>query len=197
MTTKNRVNRREQILQALAHMLENQHGQRITTARLAAQVGVSEAALYRHFPSKARMFEGLIEFMEETILTRINRIFEEEKDTVERSLQIVRLVIGFAELNPGLSRILTGDVLLGENERLRQRTSQLMDKIELQLKQVLRERKLREGKSFAFDEAVLANYIMAYLEGRIAQYVRSDYQRKPSQNLDQHLSFIRSQLMSV
>ncbi len=180
MPATKRSNRKEQILQALAQMLETSPGQRITTAKLAQEVGVSEAALYRHFPSKARMFEGLIEFIENTLLSRINIILDNEKDTQSRIYNILLLLLGFAEKNPGITRILTGDALQGEQERLRSRIQSLFEKLETQLKQVLRERKLREGKTFAIDEALLANYLLAFVEGKMNQFVRSDFKLKPT-----------------
>ena len=122
MATTKRPNRKEDILQALAAMLQSHAGQRITTAALAAQVGVSEAALYRHFPSKARMFEGLIDFIEDTLLSRINAIVQEHKQTEQRIELIMQLLLIFAERNPGICRILTGDALQGEQERLQERT---------------------------------------------------------------------------
>ncbi|WP_406609913.1 nucleoid occlusion factor SlmA [Agarivorans sp. JK6] len=195
MAGKPKSNRREQILQALARMLETSHGQRITTASLAKEVGVSEAALYRHFPSKARMFEGLIEFIEETLLSRINLIQEEQKDTLNRCQHILMLLLGFAERNPGLSRILTGDALQGEHERLRARVSILFDKIEVQLKQVLRERRLREGQGFLIEENSLATLLLAYTEGRISQYVRSEFKLEPTAQFDTHWGFLKQQLM--
>ncbi|WP_432455387.1 MULTISPECIES: nucleoid occlusion factor SlmA [unclassified Agarivorans] len=195
MAGKPKSNRREQILQALARMLETSHGQRITTANLAKEVGVSEAALYRHFPSKARMFEGLIEFIEETLLSRINLIQEEQKDTLNRCQHILMLLLGFAERNPGLSRILTGDALQGEHERLRARVSVLFDKIEVQLKQVLRERRLREGQGFLIEENSLATLLLAYSEGRISQYVRSEFKLAPTEQFDIHWGFLKQQLM--
>ncbi|BEU05288.1 nucleoid occlusion factor SlmA [Agarivorans sp. OAG1] len=195
MAGKPKSNRREQILQALARMLETSHGQRITTASLAKEVGVSEAALYRHFPSKARMFEGLIEFIEETLLSRINLIQEEQKDTLNRCQHILMLLLGFAERNPGLSRILTGDALQGEHERLRARVSILFDKIEVQLKQVLRERRLREGQGFLIEENSLATLLLAYTEGRISQYVRSEFKLEPTAQFDTHWGFLKQQLV--
>lgn len=118
MAGSKKSNRREEILQALAQMLESTEGaSRITTAKLAKQVGVSEAALYRHFPSKARMFEGLIEFIEEALMTRINRILDDEKDTLERIRMVMHLILAFSERNPGLTRILSGHALMFENER--------------------------------------------------------------------------------
>jgi TetR/AcrR family transcriptional regulator len=139
------LSRREQILQALALMLEEDSGKRITTAALARQVGVSEAALYRHFPSKARMFEGLIEFIEASLFERIRRILDDEPSALARCETIVQLVLAFAEKNPGLSRLMDGDVLTGETARLRTRMSQLFERLETQFKQVLREAELREG----------------------------------------------------
>ncbi|MGY5451324.1 nucleoid occlusion factor SlmA [Agarivorans sp. MS3-6] len=195
MAGKPKSNRREQILQALARMLETSHGQRITTASLAKEVGVSEAALYRHFPSKARMFEGLIEFIEETLLSRINLIQEEQKDTLNRCQHILMLLLGFSERNPGLSRILTGDALQGEHERLRARVSVLFDKIEVQLKQILRERRLREGQGFLIEENSLATLLLAYTEGRISQYVRSEFKLVPTAQFDVHWGFLKQQLI--
>ena len=180
MPATKKSNRKEQILQALAQMLETSPGQRITTAKLAAEVGVSEAALYRHFPSKARMFEGLIEFIEDTLLSRINLILENEKESQTRVYNILLLLLTFAEKNPGITRILTGDALQGEQERLRERVQSFFEKLETQLKQVLRERKLREGKNFQSDELTLANFLLAYVEGKMNQFVRSDFKTKPS-----------------
>ncbi|MFO6423898.1 nucleoid occlusion factor SlmA [Motilimonas sp. KMU-193] len=196
MSGNSKTNRKEQILQALAHMLETAPGQRITTAKLAKEVGVSEAALYRHFPSKARMFEGLIEFIEESLLSRINLILEEEKDTFNRVHHILHLLLSFTERNPGITRILTGDALLGENERLRERIQSLFEKLETQIKQVLREKRIRDGKGFNLDEAMLANLLLAFAEGKINQFVRTQFKRKPSADFDQQWEFIRSQLLN-
>lgn len=192
MPAKKSSNRKEQILQSLAQMLETNPGQRITTAKLAAEVGVSEAALYRHFPSKARMFEGLIEFIEDTLLSRINIILDNEKDTQSRMYNILMLLLGFAEKNPGITRILTGDALQGEQERLRARIQGLFEKLETQFKQVLRERKLRESKTFTIDESHLANLFLAFVEGKMNQFVRSDFKQKPSASFEaqwQQLAF--------
>lgn len=180
MPAKNRSNRKEQILQCLAIMLENNPGQRITTAKLAQQVGVSEAALYRHFPSKTRMFEGLIDFIEDSLLSRINLIIDKEKAVIPRVETILKLLLGFAEQNPGISRILAGDALQGEQERLRERISNFYDKLETQLKQVLRESRLREGKDLGVEEGLLANTILAFVEGKFNQFVRSDFKRLPT-----------------
>lgn len=171
--------RRQQILEALAQMLEDHPGDRITTARLAQQVGVSEAALYRHFPSKARMFEGLIEFIEETLFRRIGLILQEEGEAGTRCEKILFLLLTFAERNPGISRLLTGDALAGETARLRQRVTQLLERVETQLRQVLREAELREGLRPVLPAPEAANLLMSAAEGRIGQFVRSDFRRPP------------------
>ncbi|WP_026068628.1 nucleoid occlusion factor SlmA [Halomonas smyrnensis] len=176
--------RREQILQGLALMLEEDSGKRITIAALARQVGVSEAALYRHFPSKARMFEGLIEFIEQTLFERIGRILEEVPEALPRCGRILTLVLAFAEKNPGLSRLLGGDALTGETARLRQRIHQLFERLETQLKQVLREAELREGRRPSLPIPAAANLLVAQVEGRIAQYVRSDFRHLPTAHWD-------------
>lgn len=195
MATKEKFNRREHILQCLAQMLETHPGQRITTAKLASEVGVSEAALYRHFPSKTRMYEGLIEFIEESLLTRINLIMAEEKDTMRRCHLMLHLLLVFAEKNPGISRLLNGDALLGEHERLRERINQLFSKVETHLKQILREKTLREGKKFNLDEAILANMLLAIAEGRITQFVRSEFKVKPTSHFEEQWQFIENQLL--
>lgn len=180
MTKK--TSRRQQILEALAHMLEASPGERITTAGLARTVGVSEAALYRHFPSKSKMFEGLIEFIEETIFSRVSLILAEEEDAVARCERILGLLLAFAERNPGISRILTGDALAGETERLRTRVAQLYDRLETQLKQILREAEVRQGLRTAIPVAMAANLLLAAAEGRISQFVRSEFRRRPSEH---------------
>jgi TetR/AcrR family transcriptional regulator len=181
MTTK-KSSRRQQILESLAEMLEANPGERITTARLAQQVGVSEAALYRHFPSKSKMFEGLIEFIEETLFSRIVIIVNEEAQALSCCEKILTLLLTFTERNPGITRILTGDALAGETERLRTRVAQLFDRIETQLKQVLREAEMREGLRPDLPIAVAANLLLATAEGRISQFVRSEFKRSPTEN---------------
>lgn len=176
-----RNSRRQHILEALAHMLEVSPGERITTAGLARVVGVSEAALYRHFPSKSKMFEGLIEFIEETVFTRVSTIVDEEHTALARCEKIVGLVLTFAERNPGISRILMGDVLTGETERLRTRVVQFYDRLETQLRQILREAELREGVRTSVPVSVSANLLMSVMEGRIGQFVRSEFKRKPTE----------------
>lgn len=178
--------RRQMILQTLARMLEERHGERITTAELARAVGVSEAALYRHFTGKGRMFEALLEFIEETLFTRITRILADEADTVRRLQAIVLLVLGFAEKNPGMARILYGDILVGETARLRQRVAQIYDRLETQLKQVLREGEVQEGRRFAVADT--ASLLLALIEGRIARFARSDFKVRPTAGWEQQWS---------
>lgn len=190
MPTTPKPNRKQQILECLALMLQSSPGQRITTAKLAAEVGVSEAALYRHFPSKARMFEGLIEFIEESIFSRINLILSDHKEALVRCHHILHVLLIFAERNPGMCRILSGDALMGENERLRARVNQFFDKLESQFKQILRERKLREGKSFSVSEQALANMLVSFSEGKISQYVRSGFNKKPSDEFNEQWQFM-------
>lgn len=172
--------RRQQILEALAQMLEASPGSRITTAGLAKQVGVSEAALYRHFPSKSKMFEGLIEFIEDTLFSRITIILAEEPAAAARCKKMLMLLLAFAERNPGITRILTGDALAGESDRLHQRVAQLFDRFETQLKQVIREAEVREGLRPVIPLPAAANLLMAAAEGRISQYVRSGFRRPPT-----------------
>jgi TetR/AcrR family transcriptional regulator len=172
--------RRQQILEALAQMLETGPGSRITTAGLAKQVGVSEAALYRHFPSKSKMFEGLIEFIEDTLFSRISIILDEEQLAAVRCEKMLILLLVFAERNPGLTRILTGDALAGEHERLHIRVAQLFDRFETQLKQVIREAELREGLRPSIPLPAAANLLLSAAEGRLSQYVRSGFQRPPT-----------------
>ena len=188
-------NRREEILQALAQMLESSDGsQRITTAKLAANVGVSEAALYRHFPSKTRMFDSLIEFIEDSLITRINLILQDEKETFNRLRLILLLILGFAERNPGLTRIMTGHALMFEQDRLQGRINQLFERIEAQLRQVLKERKLREGKGFIVDETLLASQLLAFCEGMLSRYVRSEFRYRPTQEFDARWPLLAAQL---
>jgi len=180
--TTQKSNRRQQILECLAFMLSNCPGSRITTAALAKQVGVSEAALYRHFPSKSKMFEGLIEFIEDTIFSRITLIMSEEASALKRCERILLLLLTFAERNPGISRILTGDALAGETDRLRLRIVQLFERLETQLKQILREAEVRENLRLNLSVTAAANLMMAASEGRISQFVRSEFKKPPTEN---------------
>lgn len=181
--------RRQDILETLARMLQENQGEHITTAALAKAVGVSEAALYRHFPSKARMFEGLIEFIEETLFSRINRILAEEPRAEARLQQILVLLLGFADKNPGMTRILQGGVLTGETARLRERMAQLFNRLETQLKQVLREAEVAgELKQPPADTARL---LLAVVEGRMSQFVRSGFQAPPIEGFEAQWAVLR------
>ena len=195
MDKANKISRKDQILQALARMLEAAPGQRITTAALAKEVGVSEAALYRHFPSKARMFEGLIKFIEDTLFARITRIINEEESAEIRCQNILRLILTFCDKNPGMTRLLTGDALAGETERLRERISQFFSRLEAQLKQVLREAQIRENLKTTISPAVLANLLLASCEGRLAQFVRSEFKVSPLDNWDTQWDFLSKNLL--
>ena len=174
-----KLSRRQHILETLALELEKSPGERITTASLARAVGVSEAALYRHFPSKARMFEGLIEFIEESVFGLINRILADVRDPAQRCEKIMQLLLGFSARNPGISRILVGDALTGESERLRVRIGQFFDRIETQFKQILREAELAGALRNGLPVTASANLLLAMAEGRMNQYVRSSFKRSP------------------
>lgn len=176
---KDKPSRRQQILEALAHELEKSPGERITTAGLARAVGVSEAALYRHFPSKAKMFEGLIEFIEETVFGLINRIMADEANSAVRCEKIMMVLLGFSARNPGISRILMGDALTGETSRLRQRIGQFFDRVETQFKQILREGELAGELRGKQHIAATASLLLAVAEGRMNQYVRGGFKRSP------------------
>lgn len=195
MDKANKISRKDQILQALARMLESAPGERITTAALAREVGVSEAALYRHFPSKARMFEGLIKFIEETLFARITRIINEEESAEIRCQNILLLLLTFCDKNPGMTRLLTGDALAGETERLRERIAQFFNRFEAQLKQVLREAQIRENLKTTISPAILANLLLASCEGRLVQFVRSEFKVSPLDNWDTQWDFLSKNLL--
>ena len=171
--------RRQAILEALATQLEKNPGERITTAKLANSLGVSEAALYRHFPSKARMFEGLIEFAEETVFGLISRIINENDNAVVRCEKIMTLLLGFSAKNPGISSILVGTALTGETERLRQRVSQFFDRLETQFRQILRERELSMTEAGGRPVNETANLLLTVIEGHIQHFVRSGFRQSP------------------
>ena len=192
--SQRRSDRKDQILQTLAQMLEASPGSKITTAKLAANLGVSEAALYRHFPSKTRMFESLIDFVEETLFSRITQILNEESNQLTRCKKILTLFLVFCERNPGITRILSGDALTGEHERLRGRVAQVYDRIETQLRQCLRMAELEEGWRTAIPVNTSANLLLALVEGRIAQFVRSDFGVLPTRAWDDQWSIATSGL---
>lgn len=171
--------RRLQILQTLAGMLETPKGEKITTAALAAKLDCSEAALYRHFASKAQMFEGLIEFIEQSLFGVINQITTDEGEGLKQVEQITALLLRFAQKNRGMTRVLIGDALVGENERLQSRINALLDKVEAALKQALRIAATQENLKADADFGALANLLRCYAVGRWEQYARSGFSREP------------------
>ncbi|MBL8448447.1 MAG: nucleoid occlusion factor SlmA [Dechloromonas sp.] len=171
--------RRLQILQTLAEMLENPRGEKITTAALAAQLDCSEAALYRHFASKAQMFEGLIEFIEQSLLGVVNQITRDEGEGLKQIEQTLALLLRFAQKNRGMTRVLIGDALVGEHERLQVRINALLDKLEAALKQSLRIAATQENLKPDADFGALANLLRCYAVGRWEQYARSGFSREP------------------
>src|SRR5258705_9337028 len=173
--------RRLQILQVLARMLENPKGEKVTTAALAKELDVSEAALYRHFASKAQMFEGLIEFIEETLFSLINKITSEEKSGLKQIEAITVMLLGFAQKNRGMTRVLIGDALVHENERLQLRINQLHDRVEATLKQALRFAMSQNELPALPDPSAHANLIMSYVTGRWHQFAKSGFKRDPMQ----------------
>lgn len=181
MSEPKRHNRKQQILEILALQLEENPGTRITTAGLARAVGVSEAALYRHFASKAKMFEALIDFSEDSVFGLITSILEQEKNAIKRCEKIVQLLLGFSERNPGITRVLVGDALVGENERLRVRVVQFFERLETQLKQILREANLNEGARLVGSIDAGANQMLAHVEGKMSQFVRTSFNKKPTE----------------
>lgn len=191
-----RSSRREEILGALALMLEQQPGNRITTAALAKAVGVSEAALYRHFPSKARMYDGLIDFVEEALFPRIGRLQQEMDDPLARCGEILRLLLLFAERNPGFARLLLGDVLQGEDDRLHARVRQVFDRLQTELRSALREWSLTRVPAPAASASVLAALLLATAEGKLNQFVRGRYREAPSAGWDLQWQLLRTALLS-
>ncbi len=179
MATLKPGERRLQILQTLAEMLESPQPEKITTAALAARLQVSEAALYRHFASKAQMYEGLIEFIETTLFGLINKLTGEAGRGLEQARGIAQLLLGFAEKNRGMTRVLIGEALVNENERLQARINQLMDRLEASLKQVLRIAASQDALSRDNDPGAAANLILAYIHGRWQQFVKSGFKRLP------------------
>jgi TetR/AcrR family transcriptional regulator len=182
----------------LASMLEQPAGERITTASLAARLGVSEAALYRHFASKAQMFEGLLEFIEQSVFTLINQINAREAATSGESVAmgkrqvalVVAMLMQFAERNPGMARVMVGDALVFENERLQQRMNHFFDKVEAAFKQSLRTVPIAGSLTPTVDAQVCAGVLVAFVTGRLQRFVRSGFKRAPSEHLDAALNVL-------
>lgn len=175
--------RRGQILEALATMLEQPRADRVTTASLAARLGVSEAALYRHFASKAQMFEGLIDFIEQAVLTLVNQIVARESNAITQARMIVSMVLQFAEKNRGLTRVMVGDALVFENDRLQTRMNLFFDKLESAIKQCLRDASDGSESAGTLDVQAQASVVSAFVLGRLQRFARSDFKRLPSEHL--------------
>ena len=183
--------RKTQILQTLATMLEQPQGEKITTAALAAKVGVSEAALYRHFASKAQMFEALIEFIEASVFTLVNQIAQTERDGRAQVQQIVSMLLNFAEKNPGMVRVLIGDALVNEDARLQVRINQLVDRVESSLKQALQLVSVASAGAASASTAAHANALTAFVVGRWQLYAKSGFKRTPSEYWTEQAALFR------
>ena len=185
--------RRVQILQTLAAMLEQPGAERITTAALAAKLEVSEAALYRHFASKAQMFEGLIEFIESSIFTLVNQLVEREPQPALQARKIVAVLLQFGEKNPGMVRVMVGDALVFEHERLNARMNQFFDRVESQLRQSLRAAAEAAGSPTpTVDAQALASALTSFAIGRLQRYARSGFKRVPTEHLEPALARLAS-----
>ncbi len=183
--------RRIQILQTLAAMLEQPGAERITTAALAARLGVSEAALYRHFASKAQMFEGLIEFIETSIFSLLNQIAERSDAPEVKARHMVTVLLQFAQRNPGMARVLVGDALVFENDRLEQRMNQFFERFESSLRQVLRDQaQATSSLTPTVDANVQASVLVSFVVGRLQRFARSGYKRLPTEHLDASLALL-------
>ncbi len=183
--------RRIQILQMLAAMLEQPGAERITTAALAARLEVSEAALYRHFASKAQMFEGLIEFIETSVFGLLNQIAERNDANALKARHMVTVLLQFAERNPGMARVMVGDALVFENDRLGQRMSQFFERFESSLRQVLRDQaQATSSLTPTVDANVQSSVLVSFVVGRLQRFARSGYKRLPTEHLDASLALL-------
>jgi len=177
--------RKLQILQMLAAMLEDPKGEKVTTAALAARLDVSEAALYRHFASKAQMFEGLIEFIEQSVFTLVNQIVEREADPALQVHKVLQVLLQFGERNPGMTRVMVGDALVFENERLLVRMNQFFERIESQLRQSLRALAEANGSATpSVDANAQSSALTAFAIGRLQRFARSGFRKSPTEHLD-------------
>ncbi len=180
--------RKQQILETLAKMLESPKREKITTAALAARLDVSEAALYRHFAGKAQMFEGLIEFIEQSLFGLINKISSEEPDGLKQVRRILTIMLLFAEKNPGMTRVLIGDALVNEDDRLQIRINQLFDRVESTLKQSLRIAETQSGRKL--NPEAQANLLICFVIGRWHQFAKSGFKRKPMEFVQEQLTLL-------
>lgn len=185
--------RRQQVLTVLTHMLHSERGmERMTTARLAQEVGVSEAALYRYFPSKTKMFEALLDNIEASLFSRIDQSSAMETNTQNRIHDILQVIFDFARKNPGMTRILTGHALMFEETKLQARVAQFFDRLEMKLFNILQMRKRRENKSFEVDERTIATYLVTLCEGQFMRYVRTNFRHIPNQGFEQQWQLIET-----
>jgi TetR/AcrR family transcriptional regulator len=191
MATTKPGERKLQILQTLATMLEQPKGEKITTAALAARLEVSEAALYRHFASKAQMFEGLIEFIESTVFSLINQISEQQERGLLQVQAIAGMLLNFAERNPGMTRVLIGDALVNEDERLQLRMNQFIERVELALKQALRVA-VTQGDAKEADVTVRAGMIASLVVGRWHRFAKSGFKHNPTDNAQEQIALLLS-----
>lgn len=183
--------RRQQVLTVLTHMLHSERGlERMTTARLAQEVGVSEAALYRYYPSKTKIFEALLDNIESNLFSRISQSVKNETNTQQRIHDIMQMILDFARKNPGLTRVLTGHALMFEDAKLQARVAQFFDRLELQFVNILQMRKLREGRGFEHDERNIAAYLVTFCEGQFMHYVRTNFRFTPKQSFEQQWALI-------
>ena len=185
--------RRQQVLTVLTHMLHSERGmERMTTARLAQAVGVSEAALYRYFPSKTKMFEALLDNIEANLFSRIDQASTIEISTINRIRDILQMIFDFARKNPGMTRILTGHALMFEEAKLQARVAQFFDRLEMKFFNILQMRKRRENRSFSVDERTIATYLVTLCEGQFMRYVRTNFRHTPNQGFEQQWRLIEA-----
>ena len=185
--------RRQQVLTVLTHMLHSERGmERMTTARLAQAVGVSEAALYRYFPSKTKMFEALLDNIEANLFSRIDQASTIEISTTNRIRDILQMIFDFARKNPGMTRILTGHALMFEEAKLQARVAQFFDRLEMKFFNILQMRKRRENRSFSVDERTIATYLVTLCEGQLMRYVRTNFRHTPNQGFEQKWRLIEA-----
>ena len=185
--------RRQQVLTVLTHMLHSERGmERMTTARLAQAVGVSEAALYRYFPSKTKMFEALLDNIEANLFSRIDQASTIEISTANRIRDILQMIFDFARKNPGMTRILTGHALMFEEAKLQARVAQFFDRLEMKFFHILQMRKRRENRSFSVDERTIATYLVTLCEGQFMRYVRTNFRHTPNQGFEQQWRLIEA-----
>ncbi len=189
--------RKLQILQTLAEMLETPVAEKVTTAALAARLEFSEAALYRHFASKAQMYEGLIEFIEQTLFSLINRIGGEEQQGLAQARAMVQMLLAFPEKNRGMTRMLTGEALVNENDRLQARMNQMLDRVEASLRQSLRIAASQGGLPAGLDSGAAANLCLAWVQGRWQQFVKSGFKRSPLDKWETQWALLVRGMMAV